>query len=77
MPKISRNIYTKEAMKKYASMDRQALIKKAILADWIMWVVKKAFDLLSSFANWFSMDSRLSQAFNMIAEAIREWEHQK
>jgi hypothetical protein len=71
------SIYTEENLKKYASLDKEALLKRAALADWVMGVVKKAFGLLSTFAGWFSSNSRLSQAFNMIAEAIEEWEQNK
>lgn len=69
-----RKKFSEKDLQKYASLDKQALMEKVAQLDWLMKGVSTALKLLSPFAAFLLINPKLYQAYNLIAEAVQEWE---
>lgn len=65
------SLYTKANIEKYSSLDKQALIKKAILADYIIRALKYIVELLRPYSWLFITRPKLRQIFDMVSELVR------
>jgi len=64
-------LYCQASIDKYSAMDKTALVKKAILADYIVQALRYVLDLLRPFSWLFSANRKLKQVFDMISELVR------
>ena len=65
------NLYTQASIKKYASIPKEALIRKAILADYIIQALKYVLNLLRPFSWIFVTNRKLKQVFDMLTDIVR------
>ena len=74
---LKRKAFEKEVMKKYASMDKEALLQKMATFSWVMSGIKTALDILRPLSNMLLGDSKLSQAFNLLSEAVKTYDEEQ
>jgi len=74
---LKKKAYEDEIIRKYASLDKEALLKKVATFEWVMSGVEVALNLLRPLANMLLGDSKLSQAFNLLDESVKTWKTEK
>lgn len=65
------NFYSKASINKYSQIPKEALIKKAILADYIIQALKYVVDLIRPFSWLFISNPRLKQVFNILSDIVK------
>ncbi len=74
---IERESFIKKSIEKYSELDKNALLNRLAQFEWLMMGVSKALDLLRPFTSLLLGQSKLSQAFNLLSEAVEDWKERK